>query len=60
MMNRIIIGLLTSITLSLVCWRIIDFVLFPIDFWEYFFIEFLLLLGHKVFKFVNSKVALQS
>jgi signal transduction histidine kinase len=52
-MNRIIIIVLTSITLSLVCWKIIDFVLFPIDFWQYLFIEFLLLLGHKVFKFVH-------
>jgi len=57
MINKIVLSFLISLVLSLISWRVISFIITPLTFGQYLFIELFLLFMHVFYKFVNGRVA---
>jgi uncharacterized membrane protein len=60
MTNKQLILILTSIILSVTAWLIINSIIVEVSFFQYLFIEFLLLLFRGIFKFVNHSLPVQA
>lgn len=56
MKHKIILAFLMSVVLSLVAWRVISFLITPLSFGQYLFIEIFLLSMHTFYKFVHRRL----
>jgi len=57
--EKAIAKLLTSILLSIICYLIIDRFIMNVSIFQYLIIEFLLVLAHTFYKFVNRWITIQ-